>query len=175
MNRPWARILFVVSLAIVILYCFHPWCAKYRVRSRAIRLMQGTTCRQELSRIVGATGGGFLEFPDGSWIAIYYERDRAWRRSMLDWNQAVALDSTGVFYESDRDYSTLFGRARAFQENRRILIAELRAKGLTDAEFDIELQEYDRDPGGVNALAVCPSLGEAVEMLRSLGFREMGS
>jgi len=127
---------------------------------KGARALQAVASFQDACDAVGQRGIA-LEYPDGSWIAIYYDDVH----SGVSWSLAIARDSAGAWYESDRHFCGALESLRAGLYELRQLPAGLAAGDPVLAELCSRL---DRNP--VRRLSEASGLPAAKEELHALGF-----
>ncbi len=128
--------------------------AKACIRSESIRLLSGAPDLEARKRMVKE--GGWVSLDDGSWIVIRY----SCAHCSSGGDTAIALDSTGRWYESSRHFCGSLGGI-----DRESLLQ----RGL----LETPTTQAAAPPPGIEAIALCPDLGAARALLLSEGFKPL--
>lgn len=142
---------------------------------KSFKLLAEIRDTNDLPRVVGTLGAWFT-YSTNEWLAIRY-RDG----SRPDWSVAVARDSEGNWFQTDRR----FGGALASYHLKRVRHAKLLTERLTDsyASYDdankavVDKAIAGADPAAVpamapyHALALATNLAAARPALIALGFK----
>jgi len=153
-----------ICLLLVLVFVVEPLASHRRVRQAAITALSTAKTINELQQAVGGLGI-FVPLQDGSWIAIVYHDIHAARISSL----AIARDSGGNWFESDRHFCGTLSAYRQERQSRAEMRSELAKLG------EIETNSIIDSRSGIfmdlDSLFAAPSLDAGRKQLWKLGFK----